>query len=73
MFRSSHLVALKNAGEERLLEAVLAGRISFSMATEIAQTDSVEMQRKLLKAYEARQMTRLAIRVRIEANRKETA
>ncbi len=53
---------LKKAGEERLLEAALKGKIPLGVAMEIAKTDSVEMQRELLKAYESKQLNQFSIR-----------
>lgn len=44
-------IALKNAGEERLLDAAVSGRIPLGVAMDIAKADSPEMQRELLKAY----------------------
>ena len=57
------LMALKKAGEERLLEAALNGKIPLSVAVEIAKADGAEMQRELLKAYEAKQLNHVSIRV----------
>lgn len=56
------LVALKNAGEERLLEAAVTGKIPLWVAIDIAKTDTVETQRELLKAYENKQLNYLSIR-----------
>jgi ParB family chromosome partitioning protein len=56
-------ITLHKAGEERLLEAVLAGRITVSTAIEIARADTPEVQRELLKAYEAKQLNFNSIRV----------
>lgn len=56
------LLALKKTGEERLLDAALKGKIPLGVAIEIAQTDSVEMQRELLIAYEAKQLNHFSIR-----------
>lgn len=58
----SELVRLKKAGEERLLAATLEGRIPLSVASEIAKADGEEMQRELLKAYEAKQLNQFSIR-----------
>lgn len=55
-------LALKKAGEERLLDAAINGRIPLSVAMDIAKTDSPEMQRELLKAYESKQITGVSIR-----------
>ncbi len=57
------LLALKRAGEQRLLDAALSGRIPVSVAVEIARTDGIEMQRELLKACESRQLTKSALRM----------
>jgi ParB family chromosome partitioning protein len=56
------LIALKNAGEERLLDAASSGRIPLGVAMDIAKTDSVEAQRELLKAFETKQLNYLSIR-----------
>ena len=58
----SGLVALRKAGEERLLEATLSGKVPLSVAAEIAKAESAEMQRELLKAYEAKQLNHCSIR-----------
>jgi len=43
-------LALRGAGEERLLDAAVRGRIPLTVATiDIAKTESPEMQRELLK------------------------
>lgn len=55
-------IALKKAGEERLLDAALAGRIPLGVAMDIAKADDVETQRALLKAYESKQLNQVAIR-----------
>ena len=47
---------LKNAGEERLLDAAVTGKIPVWVAVDIAKTDTLEMQRELLKAYEEKQL-----------------
>lgn len=56
------MIALKKAGEERLLEAAVSGRIPLWVAIDIAKTDTVEMQRELLKAYEAKKLNHISIR-----------
>ena len=56
------LIALKNAGEERLLDAATSGRIPLGVAMDIAKANSVETQRELLKAYENKQLTQVSIR-----------
>jgi ParB family chromosome partitioning protein len=58
----SGLLALKNAGEERLLDATLRDKVPLGVAMEIAKTNSVEMQRELLKAFEAKQLNHFSIR-----------
>jgi ParB family chromosome partitioning protein len=58
----SGLIALKNAGEERLLDAASSGRIPLGVAMDIAKTDSMEAQRELLKAFETKQLNYLSIR-----------
>ena len=49
-------LSLKNAGEERLLEAAVMGKIPLWVAVDIAKTDTPETQRELLKAYEEKQL-----------------
>ncbi|MDE3067512.1 MAG: ParB N-terminal domain-containing protein [Verrucomicrobiota bacterium] len=56
------LMTLKKAGEERLLEAAVTGKIPLWVAIDIAKTDTIEMQRELLKAYENKQLNYLSIR-----------
>ena len=56
------LLALKKAGEERLLEAALRGTIPLGVAMDIAKADDVESQRELLKAYENKQLNQNGIR-----------
>jgi ParB family transcriptional regulator, chromosome partitioning protein len=55
-------IALKNAGEERLLDAATSGRIPLGIAMDIAKADSIETQRELLKAYEGKQLNQVSIR-----------
>ena len=55
-------VALKKAGEERLLDAAVSGRVPLSVAMEIAKADTPELQRELLKGYESNQLTYGSIR-----------
>jgi len=55
-------IALKNAGEERLLDAAINGRIPFGVAMDIAKADTPELQRELLKAYESKQLNQCSIR-----------
>lgn len=56
-------VALKKAGEERLLDAAISGRVPLTVAMEIAKADTPELQRELLKGYETKQLNFLSIRV----------
>ena len=49
-------LSLMNAGEERLLEAAVTGKIPVWVAVDIAKTDTLETQRELLKAYEEKQL-----------------
>jgi ParB family chromosome partitioning protein len=56
------LIALKKAGEERLLEAALNGKVPLGVAIDIAKTDGAETQRTLLKAYEKKQLNQASIR-----------
>jgi ParB family chromosome partitioning protein len=58
----SGMIALKNAGEERLLDAALKDKVPLGVAMEIAKTNSLEMQRELLKAYVAKQLNHFSIR-----------
>jgi len=55
-------IVLKNAGEERLLDAAINGRIPLGVAMDIAKADSPELQRELLKAYESKQLNQFSIR-----------
>jgi ParB family transcriptional regulator, chromosome partitioning protein len=57
------LLALKNAGEERLLDAALSGKIPLGVAMDIARTNDDETQREMLKAYENKQLNQLSIRM----------
>ncbi len=56
------LLALKRAGEERLLDAAVHGRVPVGVAMDIAKTEGADMQRELLKAYEAKQLNLIALR-----------
>jgi ParB family transcriptional regulator, chromosome partitioning protein len=56
------LLALKNAGEDRLVEAAIVGRVPVTVAIEIARAKTVEAQRALLKAYENKQLNYVSIR-----------
>lgn len=58
----SGLLTLKRAGEERLIQAALSGKIAVWVAIDIAKTDSVETQRELLKAYQEKQLNYLSLR-----------
>lgn len=58
----SGFLTLKKAGEERLIQAALSGKIAIWVAVDIAKTDSVETQRELLKAYQDKQLNYLSIR-----------
>lgn len=55
-------ISLKNAGEERLLDAATSGRIPLGVAMDIAKTNNAETQRELLKAFEAKQLNQVSIR-----------
>jgi ParB family transcriptional regulator, chromosome partitioning protein len=52
---------LKN-GEERLLEAVLHGKIPVTIATRIAEASDEESQRLLMEAYERKEMTQRTLK-----------
>jgi ParB family chromosome partitioning protein len=56
-------IALKNAGEERLLDAAMSGKIPLGVAMDIAKTNDAETQRELLKAYESKQLNGVSIRL----------
>lgn len=56
------LIALSNAGEERLLDAAVKGKIPMTVAMEIAKAETVDTQRELLKAYEGNQLNHASIR-----------
>ena len=58
----SGLLSLKRAGEQRLLDAALSGRIPVGVAIDISRTEGIEMQRELLKACESKQLTQAALR-----------
>jgi len=55
-------LALHESGEERILQAVLAGAIPLGVGMDIARTESLEMQRELLRAYEGKQLNQTSIR-----------
>jgi len=57
------LLALRSAGEERLLDAAIKGKVPLGVAIDIAKTDNRETQQGLLKAYENRQLNQTSIRV----------
>jgi ParB family transcriptional regulator, chromosome partitioning protein len=57
------LMALKQAGEQRLLEAVVNGKVPLWVAIDMAKAETPEMQRELLKAFESKKLTRVAIRL----------
>lgn len=56
------LIALNSAGEERLMQAAISGKIPLGVAMDIAKADKPETQRELLKAYESRQLNQVSIR-----------
>ena len=56
------LMTLKNAGEERLLDLALIGKIPIWVAVDIAKTDTLETQRELLKAYENKELDYLSLK-----------
>lgn len=53
---------LKKAGEERVLEAALIGKIPISVAMDIVRTEGVDAQRQLFEAYEKKELNQDAIR-----------
>jgi len=55
-------IALKKAGEERLLDAAINGKIPLGVAMDIAKANSPELQRELLKAFESKELNQFAIR-----------
>ena len=57
------LLALRSAGENRLLDAAIKGKVPLGVAIDIAKTDNREAQLGLLKAYENRQLNQTSIRV----------
>jgi ParB family chromosome partitioning protein len=56
------LLALRNAGEERLLSAAINEKIPLATAIEIARATSAEAQRELLAAYEDGRLSSAAIK-----------
>jgi len=57
------LLALAKAGEERLLEAALNGKLPITVAIDIAKTEGIDEQRELLKAFESKQLNYMSLRV----------
>ena len=57
------LLALRSAGENRLLDAAIKGKVPLGVAIDIAKTENREAQLGLLKAYENRQLNQTSIRV----------
>lgn len=57
------LLILNSAGEERLMEAVISGKVPIHFAIEIAKAESAEAQRQLLNAYETKQLKGSSIRI----------
>lgn len=55
------ILNMMDKGEERLLEAVLHGRIPVTIATRIAGTSDQDAQRLLVDAYEAKEMTQKSL------------
>lgn len=53
---------LRQAGEERLLEAAVTGKIPIWVAVDIAKTETAETQRELLKAYEEKKLDYKALK-----------
>lgn len=56
------LLSLQRAGEERLLDAALKGKIPLGVAIDISKAESTDAQRELLTAYESKQLNQVAIR-----------
>src|SRR5205807_3626896 len=56
------LTKRKNAGEERLLDLALIGKIPIWVAVDIAKTDTLETQHELLKAYENKELDYLSLK-----------
>lgn len=57
------ILGLLQHGEERLLEAVLHGKIPVTIAMKIANTSDEESQRLLMEAYESKAMTQKTLGV----------
>jgi len=55
-------IALKKAGEERLLDAAINGKIPLGVAMDIAKANSPELQRELLKGFASKELNQFAIR-----------
>jgi len=55
-------IALKKAGEERLRDAAINGKIPLGVAMDIAKAHSPELQRELLKGFESKDLNQFAIR-----------
>jgi len=55
-------IALQKAGEERLLDAAINGKIPLGVAMDIAKANSPELQRELLKGFESKELNQFAIR-----------
>jgi len=55
-------IALKKAGEERLLDTAINGKIPLGVAMDIAKANSPELQRELLKGFESKELNQFAIR-----------
>ena len=56
------MMALRKAGEERLLHAALSGKVPLWVAVEISKAETAEMQNDLLKAFESKELNYLEIR-----------
>ncbi len=56
------MMALRKAGEERLLHAAISGKIPIWVAVEIAKADTQEMQQDLMKAFESKELNFTEIR-----------
>lgn len=56
------LIALKKAGEGRLIYEVIAGNIPLGVATQIAKVEGPEQQRQFLEAYQKENLNQAAIR-----------
>jgi ParB family chromosome partitioning protein len=56
------LIALKKAGEGRLIYEVIAGNVPLAVATQIAKVEGTEQQRQFLEAYQKENLNEAAIR-----------